>query len=159
MAPRRGSHGSMRFHEKLTRLLAQRRISQSELGRRTGLSQSSISLMTVDRQRPYLWQAFRIAQALEVGLDYLADDDQDEPSLPQELTPEEVAVLTAYRASGISSVEAVRGILDVVAGIQRAQAPGAIDVNPRDRIRPAGSGSTQEIPTPERTPKKGTGSR
>lgn len=99
----------MKFAEKLARLVA----NQSELSRMTGVAQSSISAMSAGDRRPYMDQAFKIARALGVPLDYLADDTQDDPPAPPVPMPEdEQTLLEVYRYLGISLPEALRRLYD-----------------------------------------------
>lgn len=110
----RSSDGGMKvakFPEKLIKLMHQQKVKQAELARLVGMSQSGISQMTRGHQEPYLWQAFALARALGTTTDYLADDGQEEPPMTNEPSPEEVAVLTAFRATGLSAVEAVRRLM------------------------------------------------
>lgn len=69
----------MRFSEKLDKLIDLRHTNQSELSRKTGIAQSAISDMTRGERRPYMDQSLLLARALDVPLDYLADDSLDEP--------------------------------------------------------------------------------
>lgn len=87
----------MRFREKLRKLAR----NQSELARRTGLAPSAINEMAAGRRRPYLDQGFAIARALGVPLDYLADDSQDSPPVP-ELTAEQKEMLWMLERAGIT---------------------------------------------------------
>lgn len=102
-------YGDMDFPAKLALLIAQRNTSQSRLSRDTGLSQSAISLMTKGEQRPYLDQGLRLARALRVSLDFLADDDLDQPPRP-ELTDDERVIVSVVRAAGLSSDAAIRAL-------------------------------------------------
>ncbi|WP_435005137.1 helix-turn-helix domain-containing protein [Tundrisphaera lichenicola] len=69
----------MQFPQKLDFLIGLRGTNQSQLSRKTGISQSAISEMTKGKRRVYMDQAFELARALGVSLDYLADDAQEEP--------------------------------------------------------------------------------
>jgi transcriptional regulator with XRE-family HTH domain len=70
----------MTFAEKLDKLIEMRGTSQSKLARIVGIHQQAISAMTRGKQEPYLRQGLALAKALEVPLEYLADDAID--SLP-----------------------------------------------------------------------------
>src|SRR6516225_11395635 len=92
-------YGIMGFSEKLSRLLELRKVSQSELARRTGIAQTTISLMSAAKQRPYLDQAWKIATALGVSLDYLANDLDEDP--PAEMSPSECFLYEAIQRLGV----------------------------------------------------------
>lgn len=84
-------YGAMTFAEKLAIAMEARGLSQMKLGELTGIHQTAISRMTRggDTQRPYLDQGLLIAKALNVPLEYLADDLWDEePAPPRELQRE-----------------------------------------------------------------------
>lgn len=102
------AYEAMRFAQKLDYLIGLRRTSQSELSRRTGIAQSAISEMTKDKRRPYMDQSFKLANALNVPLSYLADDSIDELP-PETFTAAEAKVWEAVRLIGPE--EAYRRIL------------------------------------------------
>ena len=97
------AYGLMEFPEKLEKTIARSGKSQSALARETGVAQSAISAMTRGERRPFMDQAFRIARALGVPLDYLADDTIDEPPIA-ELSGEERLLLRICRRIGIDEV-------------------------------------------------------
>jgi transcriptional regulator with XRE-family HTH domain len=94
-------YGVMGFSEKLSRLLELRKVSQSELARRTGIAQTTISLMSAAKQRPYLDQAWKIATALGVSLDYLANDLVEDP--PAEMSQSERFLYEAIQRVGVDT--------------------------------------------------------
>lgn len=97
----------MEFHLKLAQLIEKSGKSQSQIARETGISQAAISRFTLGRGRPYMDQAFLLAQSLDVSLDYLADDSQDEPPDVMELTDAQSIMLELVRALGIDSTEVI----------------------------------------------------
>lgn len=115
----------MKFSEKLTRLIGQSGKSQSRLGRETGIAQTAISEMTLGKRRPYMDQAFLLARALGVPLDYLADESADEP--PRSVTEEESYVLRAVRGLGLGYEEVIRR-LTVAEPAGKAREPGEVRV-------------------------------
>ena len=89
----------MRFAEKLDYLISLKETNQSRLSRQTGIAQSAISEMTKGKRRAYMDQALRLARALGVPLDYLADDGLDDvPGVPA--TEQERRVWEVVRAIG-----------------------------------------------------------
>ena len=90
------SHRSMNTAEKLMRLVS----NQSELSRHTGIAQTEISKIIRGDRRLYLDVAFKLAKAIGVPLDYLADEEMIEiPRL--ELNAGEREVLNIVRDIGI----------------------------------------------------------
>lgn len=88
----------MRFAEKLDYLIELCGTNQSKLMRLTGIAQSSISQMTKGGRKPSMEQAFALARALGIPLDYLADDSQDEPP-EKALSEDERIALDYYRSA------------------------------------------------------------
>lgn len=68
-------NGAMKFHEKLTQLMAMRGISQSQLARELGWKQNAISQLASGKQRVYGDQAVVLARAMEVDVGVLLDDN------------------------------------------------------------------------------------
>jgi transcriptional regulator with XRE-family HTH domain len=89
----------MGFAEKVRYLLKQQRLSQSDLAKAIGTNQPQVSRWLESANTlpkvPYL---LKIARALSVPVDYLIDDEVDEPPAKQELTEDEKALLRLYRA-------------------------------------------------------------
>jgi transcriptional regulator with XRE-family HTH domain len=109
----------MKFPQKLSLLISRRDISQSklvELANHPNLNQSAISELTRDVRRPYLDQAFALAKALGVSVDYLADEDMENE--PRSLSADEIAVLATYRSLKESKGIDLQGALDRLNGDQ-----------------------------------------
>ena len=90
------SHGrSMILKDKLQMLMARYGLNGQKLARLRQVSDSEISRILQGKSRPGLDNAFRLAKAVNVSLDYLADDSLDaEPPQPADhLTPEERRLL------------------------------------------------------------------
>lgn len=107
----------MTFGEKLEKSIgAGRRVaSQVVLARQTGIPQTTISALVRGVQKASLEQAFKLAQALGLSLDYLADDTLEEPPVP-ELSEEERHILRVYRSlrrKGVSLEEVEDRLIDV----------------------------------------------
>ena len=103
------SYVVMEFPEKLAKLIADSGMNQSRLSRHTGIAQSAISEMTVGKRRPYLDQGFRIARAIGVPLDYLADDEAQEPPGPA-LSDDEEVILKIVRALNLDVDAVIRAL-------------------------------------------------
>jgi len=60
------------FPERLSKARAQRKLSVSEVSKRTGILKNSIYLYESGKAEPRLSFAVALAQVLDVSLDYLA---------------------------------------------------------------------------------------
>jgi transcriptional regulator with XRE-family HTH domain len=115
---------AMRFHEKISRVAAAKRLNQSAIAVLTGIPQTSLSRWMSGKAVPKLGEAFALARALGVSLDYLADDSLDDPPPPAagpDLTPDEVWILETARALGPDKAKA--RLLLRIRGIDPTQAP------------------------------------
>lgn len=89
---------AMTLGEKLHKLCNEKGWTQSRLLKAVpGASKSSMSNWFSGKHRPDLESAMAIARILGVPLDYLADDDQDDPPAPA-LPKDEEDVLDFYRS-------------------------------------------------------------
>ncbi len=68
----------MRYAEKLYKAMLLKGLNQQKLARLSGISDSEVSRILAGKSNPSLAYAFRLAQALGLSLDYLADDRLDE---------------------------------------------------------------------------------
>jgi transcriptional regulator with XRE-family HTH domain len=96
----------MILKDKLQMLMARYGLNGQKLARLSQVSDSEISRILQGKSRPGLDNAFRLAKAVNVSLDYLADDSLDaEPPQPADhLTPEERRLLTIAQKVGYSEV-------------------------------------------------------
>ena len=103
----------MKLEQKLLTEMVRRGLNGQKLARVSQVSDSEISRILAGKSRPGLENAFRLARAVGVSLDYLADDtlDADPAQSSDPLTPEEREILDL--AHGIGSARAIR-ILDIV---------------------------------------------
>ena len=91
-----------RFSEKLGQKILQLGLNGQKLARKSEVSDSEISRIMNGKSLPGLENAIALARAVEVSLDYLADDGMDhDPSRPQESANEqETMVLRLVRELG-----------------------------------------------------------
>jgi transcriptional regulator with XRE-family HTH domain len=96
----------MILKDKLQVLMARYGLNGQKLARLSQVSDSEISRILQGKSRPGLDNAFRLAKAVNVSLDYLADDTLDtEPPQPADhLSPEERKLLTVAQKVGYSEV-------------------------------------------------------
>jgi transcriptional regulator with XRE-family HTH domain len=88
---------------KLDRRMAQLGLSQQALAQKSGVSDSEVSrLLKGQSKRPGLHNILRLARALDVSVDFLADDTlQEDPRVDRpEIPPEEESLLELVRAIG-----------------------------------------------------------
>jgi transcriptional regulator with XRE-family HTH domain len=96
----------MILKDKLQMLMARNGLNGQKLARLSQVSDSEISRILQGKSRPGLDNAFRLAKAVNVTLDYLADDSLDaEPPQPADhLTPEERKLLAIAQKIGNGEV-------------------------------------------------------
>jgi transcriptional regulator with XRE-family HTH domain len=96
----------MILKEKLQMLMSRNSLNGQKLARLSCVSDSEISRILQGKSRPGLDNAFRLAKAVGVSLDYLADDtlDADPKEAQDSNAPEEQKILAASRKLGYLEV-------------------------------------------------------
>jgi transcriptional regulator with XRE-family HTH domain len=96
----------MELKAKLKNLMSGKGLNGQKLARLSQVSDSEISRILQGKSRPGLDNALRLAQALAVSLDYLADDklDAEPPEPADSLSPEERKVLSIIQKIGCPEV-------------------------------------------------------
>ncbi len=93
----------MELKQKLQFLMARRSLNGQKLARLSKVSDSEISRILQGKSRPGLDNALRLAKAVGVSLDYLADDEMEaEPAPPQDaVSSEERKLLNLCQTIGV----------------------------------------------------------
>lgn len=96
----------MKLQDKLQMLMARSNLNGQKLARLSQVSDSEISRILQGKSRPGLDNAFRLARAVGVSLDFLADDTLDiEPAPPSDkFSPEERKILSIAQKIGCTEV-------------------------------------------------------
>jgi transcriptional regulator with XRE-family HTH domain len=99
----------MKLKDKLQMLMTRANLNGQKLAKLSDVSDSEISRILQGKSRPGLDNAYRLAKAVGVSLDYLADDSLDhEPGQPADaLSPEERKILGIIQKLGASEVIAI----------------------------------------------------
>ncbi|APW61170.1 helix-turn-helix domain-containing protein [Paludisphaera borealis] len=99
----------MELKQKLQLLMARRSLNGQKLARLSQVSDSEISRILQGKSRPGLDNALRLAQAVGVSLDFLADDTMEaEPSPPEDaLSSEERKLLGVSQKIGCTEALAI----------------------------------------------------
>src|SRR5256885_11715212 len=94
----------MKLEEKLLTRMVRLGLNGQKLARTSKVSDSEISRILAGKSRPGLENAFRLAKAVGVSLDYLADDalETDPAKAADPLSPEDREVLDLAHAIGCS---------------------------------------------------------
>lgn len=137
----------MKLEEKIYRLMLLRGLNQQKLSQLAQVSDSEISrLLNGQSKRPGLNSVFRLARALEVSVDFLADDELEADPHQQgdPLSRDERDVLDRARSLGLRNALMVLDaskILGFETAIRRLYASmGSAD---RDPTGPSDTGSTR----------------
>ena len=95
----------MRFEEKLRKQMLIQGLNQQRLSRASGVSDSEVSRILGGKSQPGLENALKLARAVGVSLDYLADDSVDEvpvaPAAPAPASPWDEELLEIAREVGM----------------------------------------------------------
>jgi transcriptional regulator with XRE-family HTH domain len=83
-------HGGMKFHEKLTQLLGNRRGEPAEVARKIEVDASQFAKLKQGKLNPTAEQIFRIARHYGVPMEYLYDDEM------KEIPPKETEGIDPY---------------------------------------------------------------
>jgi transcriptional regulator with XRE-family HTH domain len=96
----------MELKTKLQLVMARKGLNGQKLARLSQVSDSEISRILQGKSRPGLDNALRLARAVGVSLDYLADDQLEaEPAQPPDaLSPEERKILSIVPKIGSAGV-------------------------------------------------------
>jgi transcriptional regulator with XRE-family HTH domain len=96
----------MELKLKLKNLMNGKGLNGQKLARLSQVSDSEISRILQGKSRPGLDNALRLAQALGVSLDYLANDklDSEPPEPADSLSPEERKILGVIQKIGCAEV-------------------------------------------------------
>ena len=89
--------------QRIKRVREQRGWSQGALAMRSKVSQSMVSMAESDDREPRTSTFVAIARALDVSLDWLATGEM---RTPEELQPDEQALIEAWRAIDSDSIKA-----------------------------------------------------
>lgn len=88
----------MRMVDKIKAALESKGWTQSAFEKLALLSENKISKWKDDKGRPTAQEALRMARLLEISVEYLIDDDQEEPPRPAPVLSErEAAILAIVR--------------------------------------------------------------
>lgn len=95
----------MRYPEKLYKQMLRVGLNQQKLAKKSQVSDSEVSRILGGKSQPGLENAFRLARAVGVSLDFLADDaletDPSQPAGPASATERDI--LEAAQALGYAS--------------------------------------------------------
>ena len=99
----------MKLKDKLQMLMTRANLNGQKLAKLSEVSDSEISRILQGKSRPGLDNAYRLAKAVGVSLDYLADDTLDhEPGQPADaLSADERKLLTIIQKIGHSEAMAI----------------------------------------------------
>ena len=99
----------MKLKDKLQMLMTRANLNGQKLAKLSSVSDSEISRILQGKSRPGLDNAFRLAKAVGVSLDYLADDSLDhEPGqLVDAMSSDERKILAVIHKIGVSEAMAI----------------------------------------------------
>jgi|GEM_PF-841362 len=128
------------LQKKLLAQMVRRGLNGQKLAKISKVSDSEISRILAGKSRPGLENAFRLAKAVGVSLDFLADDslETDPASVADPLTSEEREILELAHAIGCSRATRVLENIRIV-GYEAAMRR-LLDAKPQPEHEDAGRG-------------------
>ncbi|WP_165223940.1 helix-turn-helix domain-containing protein [Aquisphaera insulae] len=153
----------MELKQKLKNLMNTRGLNGQKLARLSQVSDSEISRILQGKSRPGLDNALRLAQALEVSLDYLADDtvDAEPPGPADSVSPDERKALNLIQKLGspeiLTILENVRFLgYEVAMSRLVGAAKPVIEIDKDSTVTEAKPSPSQAIPAPHVSPRAST---
>jgi transcriptional regulator with XRE-family HTH domain len=148
----------MRLKEKLQILMARHSLNGQKLAKLSQVSDSEISRILQGKSRPGLDNAFRLAKAVNVSLDFLADEslEMDASQSGDLMSPDERKVLNLTQKIGAAEVAAILEIVrflgyDVsMSRLISAKPIIEIDKEPVGELRAAPVLTAPPVPAPPR---------
>lgn len=134
---------TQKLKDKLLTAMARQGLNGQKLAQRSSVSDSEISRILSGQSTPGLENAFRLARAVGVSLDFLADDvlETDPLRASDPITPEERSLLDlGHRvglARGILLLENISFIGYEMAMQRLLSARPVIEIDPSEESRPA----------------------
>lgn len=113
--------GMNKIIEKICDLIAERGYTQQDFEEVAKLATNRVSKWR-NKGEPTARQALRIARALGVTMEYLADDTQDEPV--REFTEDEVYLIRTFRSLRLDVDAAVRRMAGLQTVVPRGRSAG-----------------------------------
>jgi transcriptional regulator with XRE-family HTH domain len=106
----------MKLEQKLLTQMVRRGLNGQRLSKVSGVSDSEISRILAGKSRPGLENAFRLARAVGVSLDFLADESLEAEPTPQHnpLSNQEQEILALAHALGQSQTVTLLKIISVL---------------------------------------------
>ena len=96
--------------------MRQKGLNQQQLARQSDVSDSEVSRILAQKSQPGLENAYRLARAVGVSLDYLVDDAMDQPpdENPQRFEEAEREILRVCKDMGYSEAANVLRIISML---------------------------------------------
>jgi transcriptional regulator with XRE-family HTH domain len=125
-----------RFAQKLNAAMSRADVTQQALVRLMGTGRNTVHRWCKGEQVPPVEYMLRLARALDVSLEYLVDDEMDEP--PKLLTEDERIILLLAHDMGVDKARRRLSLADEGPPSRSPQSamPIAVHHNPSDTIMP-----------------------
>lgn len=140
----------MRFQDKIRNLCEERELSQTALARRVGVKPGTLSKWINGDRKVKLLDALAIARALDVDLDYLADDSLDRPRHPVRLSKDQEALLRLADEHGFVAITEVIGRIGKKAAVAGVGDDAARVVPPVGILSPTSHAQADGLAHPAR---------
>lgn len=109
-----------KFSEKISAIMRAKRLTTIKLGELLKVNPSGVSELANGKRQPSAKQAFALARAFGVSVDYLLDDEMDRPSETPGLSDTDRMIIEAARGLRLSASQAIQAMNMNVSDSQRA---------------------------------------